>query len=308
MKAEEKKIITAFLEKTLNYSTDKVASIFVKNGDDEELTPNALDVLLPDDVARVQGLKDSANTMFDNGYKKAQGEVLSKTETDIKTKFGISSEKQGVELIEEIIAAKTTPAKAADPEKVKLDPLYLKMEKDLNDQIKAAKAEGETKLKEYQDGVAKEKTFSKVASKADLELQKLKPILSKDPEKAKNQKKLLLQTLEGFTYEENGDELVVLKDGKRHEDNHGRPITFASLVKETANQYWDFEQGEEHQGSGAENGGAKGNQAAAQAGKKWTGKIPKNDDEFSQMFSGLPDDADQRMALTDAYNESQKAV
>lgn len=306
MKAEEKKIITAFLEKTLNYSADKVASIFVKNGDDEELTPNALDVLLPDDVARVQGLKDNAKTMFDNGFKKAQGEVMSKFEADIKAKFGIDSDKQGIEIIEEIIAAKIPAAKAADPEKVKVDPLYLKMEKELNDQIKAAKAEGEAKLKEFQDGVAKEKTFSKVATKADLELQKLRPILSKDPEKAKNQKKLLLQTLEGFTYEENGDDLVILKDGKRHEDQHGKPISFASLVKETANQYWDFEQGEEHQGSGAEKGGANGNQAAAAAGKKWTGKIPKNDDEFAQVFPTL-ETADERISFTQAYEDSQKS-
>lgn len=309
MKAEEKKIITAFLEKTLNYSADKVAQVFVKNGDDEELVPNALDILLPDDVARIQTIKDAGKTMFDNGYKKAQGEVLSKMEADIKAKFGIDSDKQGIELIEETIAAKIPAAGkgALDDDKVKTHKVFLDREKELLKQIKDAETAGETKLKEFQDGVAKEKTFSDVSAKANTVLEGLKPILSKDPVKAANQKKLLMDELGGFSYEKNGDDIIILnKEGKRHEDQHGKPISFDTLVKETANKYWDFEQGEEHQGSGADKGAQ--NQGAAGAKNKWTGKLPNNDEEFTAIFNSIPEnDHEQRIAFNKAVEARDAA-
>jgi len=307
MKAEEKKIITAFLEKTLNYSADKVASIFVKKEDEEELKPEALDELLTADATRVQAFKDKEKTMFDNGYKKAQGEVLSKRENELKARLGIDSDKVGDELIDEIIAAKTPAAAkgALDDEKVKTHPVFLNREKELLKQIKDTETAGETKLKEFQDGVAKEKIFSDVAAKANTVLETLKPILSKDPVKAANQKKLLMDELQGFTFEKNGDDLVILKDGKRHEDQHGKPISFDTLVKETAGKYWDFEQGEEHEGSGAEKGQGT-NPAGAAAGSKWTGKLPNSDEEYTEMFSKITD-VNQRIAFNKAVEARDAA-
>src|SRR6478736_2638624 len=106
MKADEKKLLIEFFGKTLNLTAEDVAPIFETKGDDEELKSDALSVLLKHDAARVTKLKGDVATIekdqFDKGYKKAEAVVLQKLEKDVKEKFGVSSDKQGLELFEEI--------------------------------------------------------------------------------------------------------------------------------------------------------------------------------------------------------------
>lgn len=289
MKAAEKTILTAFLEKTLNFSAEKVAPLFKENGDESELQPEALNELLTADAARVQGFKANEKTMFDNGFKKAQSEVLSKTEKDIKDEFGVTSEKTGIDLLKEIISTKTPTDKKIDADTIKVHPEFLKLESEWK---KQAKIELEAKGKEFEDyktEVSQKETFNRIAKKADEYLSKLKPILTNDPVKAANQKQLLINELKGFTFQENGDEIIVMKDGKRFEDAHGKPISLETLVKEKSGQYWDFKDGGHHSGTGADNNNANPNQGnnANSAKSKYTGELPKNETDFHRIFPTL---------------------
>jgi hypothetical protein len=308
MKVAEKEIITAFLGKTLNLAPERVASLFVKNGDDEDLAPNALETLTAADAERVQSFKTKGETQFDNGYKKAQAETLAKLEKDMKEKAGIESDKKGIELFEEILSTAAKHDNKLDADKIKIHPEFLKLEKDWK---KAAAAELEAKAQEletFKSQVAQEKTFSNVAKKFETSLQALKPILSKDPNKAANQKSVVLDKLKGYTFQENGDdEPIVLKDGKRLEDKHGKPISFSTLVKETAGEYFDFEDGGHHSGTGAENtngtNGAPGKEAGVKT--KWTGRIPQNEEDRVTLFASLKT-PEERMSFQEAVAESSK--
>lgn len=316
MKAAEKDLILQFFGKTLNLTAEEVAPLFEKKGDEEELKPDALKFLLEKDVARVKTMKDEVATVqkesFDKGYKKAQGEALSKFEKEIKEQYGVNSQKQGADLIAEIVTAKAAPGSITD-DAVKTHALYLKLEKEMNEKAEAVKKEWEGKLNERETQIAREKVLSSVISKADKIVADGKFILPKDAEKAKNQKQLLVNELNQYTFEEKNGEMLILKDGKRVEDAHGAPVKFDDLVKNTASKYWDSETGPARQGSGGSNdpnGVVVGNITKITSdGKtinKWNGPTPKTEDEYAQMAAKLTS-ADERIALLDHYEASQKA-
>ena len=308
MNKAEKTILQAFFGKTLNLTAEDVAPIFETKGDDEELKEDALKFLLGHDATRIKTIKDevatSEKTGFDKGYKKAQAEVLPGLEKKIKEKFNIDSDKQGLELIEELVAAKAN-ANVLEEDKVKVHPAFLKREKELLAQIETEKATLEKKLKDREDEIVSERTFESIVSSADRTLDSLKAILPKDADKAKNQKQLLVNELKGYKYEKQGEQIVILKpDGKRLEDLHGKPIDFDTLVKETASKYWDFEVATPRQGAGATNDSTNnGNQTA----NTYKGAIPTNDAEYSKAFNSLTSKED-RVALLNAYEASQQKV
>lgn len=305
MNKAEKTILQAFFGKTLNLTAEDVAPIFETKGDDEELKADALNFLLGHDVTRIKAIKDevatSEKTGFDKGYKKAQAEVLPNLEKKIKEKFALDSDKQGLELIDELVAAKAN-ANVLEEDKVKVHPAFLKREKELLKQIEDEKAVLEKKFQDREDEIVSEKTFSEIVGLSDRTLETLKPILPKDAEKAKNQKQLLVNELKGFKYDKQGDQVVILKaDGKRLEDEHGKPVSFDTLIKNTASKYWDFESGTERQGAGANNDTA--NNGNATTGFK--GVVPKNDAEYSVAFNNAKT-KEERADLITAYEASQQ--
>jgi hypothetical protein len=306
MNKSEKSILQAFFGKTLNLTAEDVAPIFETKGDDEELKEDALKFLLGHDATRIKTIKDevatSEKTGFDKGYKKAQAEVLPGLEKKIKEKFNIDSDKQGLELIEELVAAKAN-ANVLEEDKVKVHPAFLKREKELLKQIEDEKTALEKKFKDREDEIANEKTFSEIVGLSDKTLEALKPVLPKDAEKAKNQKQLLINELKGFKYEKQGDQIVILNaDGKRLEDDHGKPVSFDSLIKNTASKYWDFEVNQQRQGSGANNDNQNNGNAASNTYK---GTVPTNDAEFTKAFNAASS-KEERVAMLNAYEAQQK--
>ena len=106
MKQNEKQTITAFIGKTLNLPAEEVAALFKADGDEETFSETALDSLLKHDATRVQTFTSKNQEFFDNGFKKAQKEALTKFEKDIKEKYNVSEDKQGLDLIESVVMAK----------------------------------------------------------------------------------------------------------------------------------------------------------------------------------------------------------
>lgn len=307
MKASEKKIITAFLDKTLNMSAETVASLFEKNGDEEDLKENAGEILEKEDAERVKTLKGDSKTIFDNGYKKAQVEVLSKFEKEIADKFEFKSDKKGIELIDEIVAAKTK-LPDLDDDKVKIHPVYTKAEKEFQKKLKeqedAFKAQIEAKEKED----AKKETFSKIKATAIKQLkEQLKPAFGTNDEiKIQNQiDRLLISDLSQYDYITQGDEIIIMKDGKRLEDKHGKAITLDNLVKENAAKNWELETGQSRQGSGGNNDPDPKKVGTGGNVDKWTGKVPTTEEEYSSEFLKITDKK-QRVLFNEAYEASKK--
>lgn len=297
-----KEFLTAFLGRTLNIPADKVASLL--NDDGTEIKPEALTELLALDATRVQNFKTENQTYFDNGFKKAEKEAFTKREKEIKEKYGITSDKIGLELIEEIITAKAGAKVELEEDKVKLHPAFVTMQDQLNKKIRETETTWKEKYEGYEKTIAKEKTFEKVFKDAETELAGLKPILPKDAAKAAAQKGWFKDRLNKYGYvNQNGTTVITDENGKALEDGHGNRITFKALVQQIANEYWEFEDGTERGGSGGDNdAGGKGTK-----GTPYKGKVPTSEAEYSAAFSQCKN-AEERIALTDAWEAKQAEV
>lgn len=296
MALNEKEFITGFLSKTLNMDESAVASLYNEDGTikDDALT-NVLDL----DVKRIDGKKVDTKKFFDDGYKKASSEVLTKRDGELKEKFGIKSDKIGSELISEIISMQVKNSGAdLNEDAVKKHPAYISaIDKLTKEKEDAVKAETE-KLTKYQSEQTKKETFSSVSKKALDIFNNLKPILSKDSAKAQNQMDDFVNKLNSYEYDLQGDKIIVLKDGKVLEDSHGNRVPFEKVVKENAERYYDFHQADPRSAPGngrsADNSGSSGSALS----------VPKSADEFNTTIADASIPVKDRLEYKNKYEKS----
>lgn len=285
-----KDFLIALLGKTLNMAPDKVAALF--NADGTELLPTALNEILTADATRVQTIKAENQTYFDNGFKKAQVEVLSKSEKDIKAKFAIVSDKVGLDLIDEIVTLKAGEKANLEPDKVKLHPEYLKLQDELTNKLKESETSWKTKYDTREAEIGREKTFAVISKKADALLSGYG--LPEDEKLRDNQKKLLHLELNKYGFQQHNDDFVIVDaDGKPVNDEHGHRKNFDTLVQEIASQYWPKLEGQGKSGSGAQNNGGQG--AGAAKLNPYKGKIKSEQDYISLV--GQAKTAEERIAI-----------
>lgn len=311
MNAEEIKFVKELVGKTIGIPSEEAASLLFDTKEDGsgEVKPDALKILIDKDAARVQTFKDRETQAHDKGYKKAQAEALTKFEKDLKEKYGVTSDKQGVELIEHVVTEKMkSQGGELDEEKIKRSPTYQTMMTKLTkEKEEAVKAETD-KYTQLQTSIQKESTFKTVSEKATDFIKKLKPILpeGKTPDgksKADIQiQKLLNELSSEYEFQVKDGVISILKDGKLVEDNHGHMVKFEDLVKQRAETYWDFQAGEGRSGSGNNNDddtdGSKG------GNKGYTGPIPKSEDEYLKLISEAKDDK-AKIELTKVWTETK---
>lgn len=235
---EIKEFLSGVLSKTLNLDEAGVASLLNEDG---TIKDESVSTILELDVKRIAGLKPDTKKHFDDGYKKAQSEILTKRDKELVEKFGIKSDKLGIELVNEIIQEQVKKAGGElNDEAVKKHPLYIstvdKLQKEKEEAIEAESA----KLTTFQKELKGKETFNNVAQKAMSIFDGLKPVLPSDQKKAENQKALLVEKLGSYQYDIQGDNIIVLKDGKVLEDEHGHRIPFDKVVKSTADTYFEF--------------------------------------------------------------------
>jgi len=285
---EIKEFLTGVLSKTLSMDENGVASLFNEDG---TIKDESLQAVLDLDVKRIAGLKPDTKKLFDDGYKKAASEVLTKRDKELQEKFGIKSDKLGIELVNEIIAEKVKSSGAElNDESVKKHPLYIatvdKLTKDKEDAI----ASESSKLTTFQTELKRKETFNNVANKAMSYFNSLKPILSSDASKAENQRALLTEKLSGYEYDIQGDKIIVLKDGKVLEDDHGNRIPFEKVVKQTAESYYDFHV------TDPKSAPANGKQTPNGTSVKSTLEAPKSHQHFIETIGNSKIPAAERIA------------
>jgi hypothetical protein len=291
----EKDLLTGFLSKTLNMDESGVTSLYKEDG--SELLPDALDTILRLDVERVQKLKPDTKGVFQDGYKKAKLEVLNDFEKEFKEKTGFKSDKKGVDLMLEY-ASKQSQNGELTEDVIKKHPLYIDTVERLTNQMEDAIKAEQNKLTEFQTGIKKQETFSSVANKATVIFNSLKPILSQDPAKAKNQMDDFVNKLKEYEYEIQEDRVVVLtKDGKVLENSHGHRIAFDDIVRQTAERYYDFHK--------AEGRTSPNNQGQPQT-KPASIKVPDNEEEYVKVLNDPAIKLEDKAAIKEAYHEKVK--
>ena len=304
-----KTIITGLLSKAYNFDNGKIAELF-KDGEtelSEDQQKEIIQKLLDEDAKRVEAIKKSVDTKpaFQDGFKKAQGEILTKFEKDLKEKFGLESDKMGLELVEELVSKKSEGGQGGDitEDAIKRSKVFQDMESNLKKQITTVKTEYETKINEIQDGYKAEQTFSNVSQKALQIFNGLNPILPQNKTVADNQVKFFVNTLKDFKFDVQDERIVVMdKDGKVLEDGHGNSRSFEDIVKETASGLFEFKAN--NGGSGSGNGG----QGQGGSGSSYAGNVPKTFEELEKVMSDTSISIEDRSNIMAEYEKAQKGI
>ena len=304
-----KTIITGLLSKAYNFDNGKIAELF-KDGEtelSEDQQKEILQKLLDEDAKRVEAIKKSVDTKpaFQDGFKKAQGEILTKFEKDLKEKFGLESDKMGLELVEEVVSKKSEGGQGGDltEDAIKRSKVFQDMESNLKKQITTVKTEYETKINEIQDGYKAEQTFSNVSQKALQIFNGLNPILPQNKTVADNQVKFFVNSLKDFKFDVQDERIVVMdKDGKVLEDGHGNSRSFEDIVKETASGLFEFKAN--NGGSGSGNGG----QGQGGSGSSYAGNVPKTFEELEKVMSDTSISIEDRSNIMAEYEKAQKGI
>lgn len=304
-----KTIIMGLLSKAYNFDNGKIAELF-KDGEtelSEDQQKEILQKLLDEDAKRVEAIKKSVDTKpaFQDGFKKAQGEILTKFEKDLKEKFGLESDKMGLELVEELVSKKSEGGQGGDltEDAIKRSKVFQDMESNLKKQITTVKTEYETKINEIQDGYKAEQTFSNVSQKALQIFNGLNPILPQNKTVADNQVKIFVNSLKDFKFDVQDERIVVMdKDGKVLEDGHGNSRSFEDIVKETASGLFEFKAN--NGGSGSGNGG----QGQGGSGSSYAGNVPKTFEELEKVMSDTSISIEDRSNIMAEYEKAQKGI
>jgi len=241
--------------KAYNMTDEEVQSLFDKTDEGEQLREDAVETLLKRDAEskkqiakRIrEELKPEMTSKFDEGYSKAKKESLEKFEKDLREKYGVESDKKGIDLIDDLVSMNK------QSEDIKTHPDYIKLERKLQGEFipKQDYEKVSTEFNEYKQAVARDKTISRVIEDARKIFRATNPILSSDPKRAANQESEFLKQFKGFDYELQDDgQHVIIKDGKRLENENMNAVSFPEYVKARTQDLFDIKQQGEKGGAG----------------------------------------------------------
>lgn len=298
-----KKLI-ALLEEASGLPKSALASFVKEDGtvNTEAITDDKLKEVREAFAAKVKTVGEDAvskaQLTFDNGYKKAQGEVLDKYEDQLRAEVGIEEKVRGKQL-SELLKAKLQAPKTED-----LDKNAIEKNKFHLDEIERVTREYQAKLKaenekyaNFEAQVNEEKTFDKVWQAALPIIEESNPAFNTDSESVKAFQWNAIK--EGIRndrrFEVQGDRIVVLdKDGKVMKNEVGNPIDFKSLVIETVSTRVGTLKSERRESAGAK-AGEKTNGAA------YKGKPITNEDELIAVLSDPKLSYEEKQAAQEQY-------
>lgn len=275
--------------------TDEEAQSLFKEADDGNVTlkDDAIETLKQKDAKRMkeiarrtkEELKPEITAKHDEGYSKAKKEVLSKFEDDLRKKYGVESEKSGIDLIDDVVSN----TKGSDD--IKTHPDYLKLERSIQENYvpKDDYEKVNSDFENFKQGVEREKTISKVKNDARKVFRETNPMLSEDPTRAANQEEEFLRYFENFDYDvqEDGNH-VIKKDGRRLENQNMNAVNFPEFVKKRTQDLFDIKEQNSKGGTGMDGSG----------GSSSTGEAWKTKDEFFKSYY-KESDPDKRVKMMD---------
>lgn len=293
------KILHGVLSKTLNVDDGKFAEL-IKNGESELSESEIISQLLKLDVDRVKAIKDeTGKEKFQEGFKKSKKEVLEALETEMKEKFNIESSKTGLDLVNEIVEKTSKPNSEVTEDAIRRSKLFLDLESKLKSEIKELKTQHQNEVDTIKKSYEGEKILSSVNANAMKILNELNPILPSNATIAENQKKAFLNQFKDFGFEIQDDRIVVLdKDGKVLQDEHGNTKTFDEIVKAKASNF--FELAQNNGGSGSGNGGQNGE---GSSGGNSGVQTPKTLEELTNIMNDDSIDGAEKLKIAEAYEK-----
>ena len=236
----------AYLSKLTGIGESELIAKLTQKGEDDKLS------LLPSDKIQstIDGLVTTKfRTVGENRYRQGKVEALTGLEKSVLEKFGITSDKRGLELIEEVLADRrqkwqeNAGRKEITEDDIRGHELYLRdiqAVKDklvpITEQLKALKEEYDG----YKETVAFEKHSNEVLAHVATWFDGQKFKLSEDKKMAQQQRQFFLNAINPKSFQKvelsNGDHTfhVLGPDGKVQEDGQFNPLTIGAHLDSMA--------------------------------------------------------------------------
>lgn len=291
----EAEVLKYVITKQFNKTEDEIGQLLYEG---DQLKPDAGDVILTWNEEKIKKLKADRDDNFNKGFQKAEKEVKTKVEKTFKELTGFTSDAEDFEtLVKSYVeeSATKTKTKPLTDDEIKKHPLFIQLE-----QSRVPKEDYERIMAEYNDyknNVARNQVLETIKGKAWDIVSAKNPILPASPQIANTLREKFLEEFTQFDYEQQNGSIIVSKQGKRVEDQHGNLRAFDSLVAEVAGNFFEF-QAQSDKGN-AGNGG----------GQTVVTSMPKTSAELSKIFavhnSNSKEDKEIRMAAAKYYQANK---
>ena len=284
MTKDEQKVLNEFLSKTLKIDTEDLATLYNEAGD-----LISLKVAEDADAFRIKKQSDDRTSQYNRGLK----EAATKFEKELKSKYEVESEMQGVDLVDSIVLSKVEETKGATKD-ISKHPEMLKARAEWEKEQKKRDQEWNDKLEAKDKEFERTVLLDKVKAKGSILLEEMKPILPPEPYKAAQWKQVFLNELLQYDYQEHdGDFIVKDKDGNPLKDAHGYDRKFKEFTKEIADKYFDYQKAEERSSAGNKDS------AGGKAG------LPKDEDEAYAELKNPNITPERRIEITNFLKEKK---
>ena len=242
MKDEEQTLLNGILSTIFKLDGEQLSKLYNSDGDLTDLS-----VVTDADTKRVSAFNTQKTAQYNRGIK----EGAEKIEKAIKEKYG-ESEAIGLELVDSIVLKQVTEATKEGTKDISKHPKYIELEASVEKRVKDKEKEWQKKFEDREREFNKEKLFDIVKDKALVNFEGRKPILPNDPKKAQVWKETYLNELKAGNYQrsEDGNIIVLDKDGNVMKDVHGNQVTFDEFEKSISDKYFEYPVSTPRSGSG----------------------------------------------------------
>jgi len=236
--SEKLAVLMSFITKAYNKTETELNELIE---DETGIKDDAFENLLTIDSSKVKKLKGDGQLMFDKGYQKAEAEVKSRVEKAFKEKTGFNDDADSFEeLLDKYVEQQTkNPKKSAlTDDDVKKHPAYLALEKERVPKADFEKVKAE--FEDYKARVSRNEKMNSIKSKVLNKFNTFQIEQIENPIVKAKRIDLFLKEFDAYDYEMDGDNVIIIKDGKRLEDDHGNLVQFDKFIENTAQEHFVF--------------------------------------------------------------------
>lgn len=266
------------LSATLKLDDTQAAALYT-DADRETLTDDAVEKLEGLFAKHIDTVKTSVKSDGEEQFKYGERKANDEWRKAVKA-LGIKTDKKDAAgILSDLMATRGSTTLTEDD--LKKHPSYLSLEQELLKAKESAEEAVKAAIAQKDAEHQRDRINARVREQAETFLMTMKPVLSKDPAKAKNQLAVYLNEVTSHQYQvdDSADNAFLLldKSGKRLEDKLGHPVKPQDIWKDIGNKYYDFETTTERSALGnPDKGGA--------AKKPVTVELPKDPDERAAVL------------------------
>lgn len=206
-----------------------------------EIRPDAFENLSMLYSSKVKKIKASEQETWDKSAQKREAQIRNKLEKHIVEVTGYDGEVIDTEdLVVKAFEKATEKQKKSvlTPDDAKKTPEYLALEREF------AKHKSESIPKSEHDKfvqeIEKKEKMNSIKSKVLNKFNTFQIEQIENPTVKAKRTDLFLREFDGYDYEMDGDNVIIIKDGKRLEDDHGNLVQFDKFIENTAQEHFVF--------------------------------------------------------------------